>query len=276
MIRRPPGSTLTDTLFPYTKLFRSGTPEAYGRLLVDGVDAVGARPETRWDVDAFYDPDPAAPGRMATRWGGYLDQVDGFDAAFFGMSPREAGEADPQQRLILERVWEALERAGMPPSRLQGTRSVIFMGAMWSDYGQIAGGPDRISQHSATGRATGIIANRVSYLLGVTGPSLTVNTACSSSLVAVHLAAQSLRAGESTLAVAGGVNLILTPDSTVAMTKFGAMAPDGRSKAFDSRANGRSEEHTSELQSLMRISYAVFCLKKQNQITQQLHNTPIR
>src|SRR3546814_19520431 len=87
MIRRPPGSTLTDTLFPYTKLFRSGTPEAYGRLLVDGVDAVGAMPETRWDVDAFYDPDPAAPGRMATRWGGYLDQVDGFDAAFFGMSP---------------------------------------------------------------------------------------------------------------------------------------------------------------------------------------------
>ncbi|GHD52909.1 hypothetical protein GCM10017083_28870 [Thalassobaculum fulvum] len=213
-------------------------PEAYWRLLVDGVDAVGEMPRSRWDVDALYDPDPAAPGRMATRWGGYLDRVDGFDPLFFGMSPREAVEADPQQRLILELVWESLERAGMPPSRLQGSRTGIFMGAMWSEYGQIAGGLDAIAQHSATGRDTGIIANRVSYVLGLTGPSLTVNTACSSSLVAVHLAAQSLRSGESTLAVAGGVNLILTPDSTVAMTKFGAMAPDGRSKAFDSRANG--------------------------------------
>jgi len=213
-------------------------PEAYWRLLVDGVDAVGEMPRSRWDVDALYDPDPAAPGRMATRWGGYLDRVDGFDPLFFGMSPREAVEADPQQRLILELVWESLERAGMPPSRLQGSRTGIFMGAMWSEYGQIAGGLEAIAQHSATGRDTGIIANRVSYVLGLTGPSLTVNTACSSSLVAVHLAAQSLRSGESTLAVAGGVNLILTPDSTVAMTKFGAMAPDGRSKAFDSRADG--------------------------------------
>jgi len=213
-------------------------PEAYWRLLVEGLDAVGDMPRTRWDVDALYDPDPAVPGRMSTRWGGYLDRVDGFDPLFFGMSPREAVEADPQQRLTLELVWEALERAGIPPSRLQGSRAGIFMGAMWSEYGQIAGGLEGIAQHSATGRDTGIIANRVSYVLGLTGPSLTVNTACSSSLVAVHLAAQSLRSGESTLAVAGGVNLILAPDSTIAMTKFGAMAPDGRSKAFDSRANG--------------------------------------
>ncbi|MEQ9137702.1 MAG: SDR family NAD(P)-dependent oxidoreductase [Thalassobaculum sp.] len=216
----------------------AGDPEAYWRLLVDGLDAVGDMPRERWDVDALYDSDPAAPGRMATRWGGYLDRVDGFDPPFFGMSPREAVEADPQQRLTLELVWEALERAAIPPSRLQGSRTGVFMGAMWSEYGQLAGGLDGIAQHSATGRDTGIIANRVSYVLGLTGPSLTVNTACSSSLVAVHLAARSLRSGESTLAVAGGVNLILTPDSTVAMTKFGAMAPDGRSKAFDARADG--------------------------------------
>ncbi|MCB1921125.1 MAG: acyltransferase domain-containing protein, partial [Candidatus Competibacteraceae bacterium] len=212
--------------------------EAFWRLLLNGVDAVGPMPDERWNIAALYDPDPDAPGRMATRWGGFLDQVDGFDAEFFGISPREALEIDPQQRLVLELVWEALERAAIPASSLAGSRTGVFMGAMWSEYGQLAAGLEAIAQHSATGRDTAIIANRVSYLLGLTGPSLTVNTACSSSLVAVHLACQSLREGESTLALAGGVNLILTPDSTVAMTKFGAMAPDGRSKAFDARANG--------------------------------------
>src|SRR3546814_17610936 len=133
-------------------------------------------PETRWDVDAFYDPDPAAPGRMATRWGGYLDQVDGFDAAFFGMSPREAVEADPQQRLILELVWEELERAGMPPSRLQGTRTGIFMGAMWSEYGQTAGGQDRNTTHSATGRTNGTTGTLDSHTPGEERQSCTATT----------------------------------------------------------------------------------------------------
>ncbi|MES2946432.1 MAG: SDR family NAD(P)-dependent oxidoreductase, partial [Pseudomonadota bacterium] len=213
-------------------------PEAFWQLLVGGVEAVGEMPRKRIDVEALFDPDASVPGRMSTRRGGFLEQVDLFDAGFFGMSPREALEVDPQQRLILELAWEALERAGIAPSQLHGSRTGVFMGAMWSDYGLLAGGIDEIAQHSATGRDTGIIANRVSYLLGLTGPSMTVNTACSSSLVAVHLACRSLRSGESTTAFAGGVNLILTPDSTVAMTKFGAMAPDGRSKAFDARANG--------------------------------------
>ncbi|CAN5135286.1 hypothetical protein BH11PSE11_BH11PSE11_05040 [soil metagenome] len=213
-------------------------PEAFWKLLIDGVEAVGDMPRDRLDTDALFDPDSDVPGKISTRRGGFLKQVDQFDAAFFGMSPREATEVDPQQRLILELAWEALERAGIAPSHLHGSRTGVFMGAMWSDYGQLAGSIDAIAQHSATGRDTGIIANRVSYLLGLTGPSMTVNTACSSSLVAVHLACRSLRSGESTLAFAGGVNLMLTPDSTVAMTKFGAMAPDGRSKAFDARANG--------------------------------------
>jgi acyl transferase domain-containing protein/acyl carrier protein len=232
-------------------------PEAFWRLLIDGIDAIGDMPTDRWDVDGLYDPDPNVPGRMSTRWGGYLDQVDRFDPLFFGMSPREAVEADPQQRLILELVWEVLERAGLPPSRLHGSRTGIFMGAMWSEYGQIAAELERIALHSATGRDTGIIANRVSYVLGLTGPSLTVNTACSSSLVAVHLAARSLRAGESTVAVAGGVNLILTPDSTVSMTKFGAMAPDGRSKAFDARANGYVRGEGAGLVLLKPLSRAI-------------------
>lgn len=213
-------------------------PEAFWRLLIDGVDAVGPMPADRWDTDALYDPDPQAPGRMATRWGGFLDRVDLFDAGFFGISPREALAADPQQRLVLELAWELLERGLIPPSSLAGSRTGVFIGAMWADYAQLFDGLDVIAPHSATGRDTGVIANRVSYTLGLMGPSLTVNTACSSSLVALHLAADSLRRGESQLAIAGGVNLIVTPDSTVAMTKFGAMAPDGKCKAFDAAANG--------------------------------------
>jgi acyl transferase domain-containing protein/NADPH:quinone reductase-like Zn-dependent oxidoreductase/acyl carrier protein len=212
--------------------------EAFWRLLLDGTDAVGPMPEGRWPVAALYDPDPEAPGRMATRWGGFLQEIDRFDAEFFGISPREAWAMDPQQRLVLELAWEALERAGIVPSRLAGSRTGVFIGAMWSEYGQLFSGLEDIVQHSATGRDTAIIANRISYRLGLTGPSLTVNTACSSALAAVHLACQSLRDGESSLALAGGVNLILTADSTVAMTKFGAMAPDGRCKAFDAGANG--------------------------------------
>ena len=237
-IRRLPDAEPIAIIAVACRLPGAGDPEAFWRLLLNGVDAVGPIPDDRWNVAELYDPDPEAPGRMATRWGGFLDQVDRFDAEFFGISPREALEIDPQQRLVLELVWEALERAAITPSRLAGSRTGVFMGAMWSEYGQLAAGLNAIAQHSATGRDTAIIANRVSYLLGLTGPSLTVNTACSSSLAALHLACQSLREGESTLALAGGVNLMLTPDSTVAMTKFGAMAPDGRSKAFDARANG--------------------------------------
>jgi acyl transferase domain-containing protein/acyl carrier protein/SAM-dependent methyltransferase len=212
--------------------------EAYWRLLCQGVDAITEVPSDRWAINDLYDADPAAPGKMNTRWGGFLRDVDQFDPQFFGIAPREAVQMDPQQRLILELAWEALENAGIPAKGLRGSRTSVVIGAMWSDYARLLDGLATVSQHTATGQDTSIIAARVSYVLGLEGPSLTVNTACSSSLVAIHLACQSLRHGESTLALAGGVNLILSPTSTVAMTKFGAMSPDGHSKAFDAAANG--------------------------------------
>jgi acyl transferase domain-containing protein/NADPH:quinone reductase-like Zn-dependent oxidoreductase/acyl carrier protein len=238
----PPAGSLSEPIaivgmacrFPGAADLRS-----YWRLLRDGVDAISEVPNDRWDLDYHYHPAPTVPGKMSTRWGGFLDQVDRFDAQFFGIAPREAVHMDPQQRLILELAWEALEDAGIVPATLRGSGTGVFCGAMWHDYGKLCGGdPTVIAQYTATGHDLSIIAARVSYLLGLQGPSLTVSTACSSSLVAVHLACQSLRTGEAAVALAGGVNLVLAPESTVAMSKFGAMAPDGRSKAFDARANG--------------------------------------
>ena len=213
--------------------------EGFWRVLRDGVDAITEVPADRWDAAALYDEDVEAPGKMRTRWGGFLDHVDGFDASFFAISPREAVQMDPQQRLMLELSWEALEDAGIRPPALNGTRTAVFFGAMWDDYAmRRAGNLDAIGQHTATGQELSLIAARVSYVLGLRGPSLTLGTASSSSLVAVHMACQSLRAGDADLALVGGVNLILSPATTVAMSKFGGLSPDGRSFAFDARANG--------------------------------------
>ena len=213
--------------------------EAFWQLLRDGTDAITVVPKSRWDAEALYDADLAASGKMSTRWGGFLDQVDQFDAPFFSISPREAAHMDPQQRLMLEVSWDALEDAGLPADALVGGQVGVFVGAMWSDYVKVpGGGRGHIGPHTATGQDLSIIPARVSYALGLQGPSLAVNTACSSSLVAVHLACQSLRSGESTIALAGGVNLMLAPEATIAMSKFGGMSPDGRCFTFDARANG--------------------------------------
>ncbi|WP_437970633.1 SDR family NAD(P)-dependent oxidoreductase [Sorangium sp. So ce260] len=215
---------------------RAPSLSAFWQLLCDGVDAITEVPADRWDAEALHADDADATG---ARWGGFLEQVDRFDPQFFDISPREAAQMDPQQRLMLELSWEALEDAGIPPRGMRGSRSGVFFGAMWSDYGKVAGGAvERIAQHTATGQDLSIIAARVSYALGLEGPSMAVSTACSSSLVAVHLACQSLLRGESDLALAGGVNLMLAPESTVAMSRLGVLSPDGRSKAFDARANG--------------------------------------
>ncbi len=233
-------------------------PTAFWRLLSEGIDAVREVPADRWNIDALYDADLSAPGKMSTRWAGFLDEVATFDAAFFGISPREAAQIDPQQRLMLELAWESLEDAGLAPHTLKDTRTGVFFGAMWMDYSRVPGATaDRIVQHTATGQDLSIIPARVSYTLGLLGPSIAVNTACSSSLVAVHLARQSLLRGESRLALAGGVNLLLSPESTIAMTKFGAMAPDGRSKAFDARANGYVRGEGGGVVALKRLSDAI-------------------
>jgi myxalamid-type polyketide synthase MxaE and MxaD len=219
-------------------------PRAFWQFLRDGGDAIRGVPADRFDQQAFYDPDPATPGKMNTRWGGFLDQVDQFDANFFSISPREAMRMDPQQRLLLEVSWEALQDAGQAPERLAGTKVSVFIGVATNDYGRLQWDDlERIDAYSGTGNAMSIAANRISYFLDFRGPSLAIDTACSSSLVAVHLACCSLRNGESTLALAGGVNLILSPAIAINFTKAGAMAPDGRCKTFDARADGyvRSE-----------------------------------
>ena len=217
---------------------------AFWTLLRNGVDAIREVPAERFNLLEFFDSDPAAPGKMVTRWGGFIDQVDQFDAHFFGISPREAARMDPQQRLLLEVTWEALEDAGQARERLAGTPTGVFIGISNNDYGRIQlNDLERIDAYAGTGNALSIAANRISYVFDFRGPSIAIDTACSSSLVAVHQACCSLRTGESTLALAGGVNLILSPAITINFTKAGAMAPDGRCKAFDARANGyvRSE-----------------------------------
>jgi phthiocerol/phenolphthiocerol synthesis type-I polyketide synthase B len=200
-------------------------PEGYWQFLVEGRDAITEVPADRWDADAFYDPDPLAPGSTTSRWGGFLPDVAGFDAEFFGIAPREAEAMDPQQRVLLEVAWEALEHAGIAPDSLSDTRTAVMIGVYYNEYQSIcATDTDRISAYSATGNAHSVTVGRLSYLLGLRGPSLAVDTACSSSLVAVHLAAQSLRLRESDLALAGGVNLILRAETQIALSAWGMFA----------------------------------------------------
>jgi acyl transferase domain-containing protein/NADPH:quinone reductase-like Zn-dependent oxidoreductase/acyl carrier protein len=210
-------------------------------FLKHGREGLSAVPPARWDIDAFYDPDPSKPGKMVSRVGGFLTGIDLFDAAFFGIAPREAAMMDPQQRLLLEVVWEALENAGIAPRSLAGSRVGMYLGITSGDYGQMqlqAGDASSIDVHFASGNAHSVASGRLSYLLGLKGPSLSVDTACSSSLVAVHLACQALRARECSMAIAGGVNVILTPETTVALSQAQMMSPDGICRAFDDRANG--------------------------------------
>ena len=216
-------------------------PAAFWALLRDGGDAVTVVPPDRWDIDAYYDADPDAPGKMYARHGGFLKAVDRFDAAFFGISPREAAAMDPQHRLVLEVAWEALEHAGCAPAKLAGTDAGVFVGISLNDYGQLllqAAEQSEAETYVSTGSLLSAAAGRLSYLLGIHGPSIAIDTACSSSLVSVHLACQSLRNRECSLALAGGVNLILTPRVTLNCCHARMLAADGRCKTFDAQADG--------------------------------------
>jgi myxalamid-type polyketide synthase MxaD len=214
-------------------------PETFWRLLEAGGDGIVEVPRDRWDVDAFFDPTPATPGKMSTRWGGFLRSVDGFDAAFFDISPREALRMDPQQRLLLEVAWEALEDAGLTRERLAGSRTGVFAGACSSDYGWMQfANPAEIDAYTGTGTSGSILAGRLAYFLDLRGPTVAIDTACSSSLVSVHLACQSLRSKECAVALAGGVNLVLSPHTSILASQMRMMAADGRCKAFDARADG--------------------------------------
>ncbi|MEO8804850.1 MAG: type I polyketide synthase [Burkholderiaceae bacterium] len=234
------------------------SPNAYWDLLEQGRDAIRDVPADRWDKEAFFDADPDAPARMSVRNGGFLDDVQGFDAAFFGISPREALTMDPQQRLLLEVSWEALEHAGLSPERLAGTPTGVFFGLCNSDHFQrvLQRGIDTIDAYIASGNAHSVASGRVSYFLGLQGPALSIDTACSSSLVALHVACQSLRSGESRTALAGGVNLMCSPETTIALTKAHMLAPDGRCKTFDAAADGFSRGEGCGVIVLKRLSDA--------------------
>ena len=236
-------------------------PEAYWRLIEEGGDGIRPVPAQRWDVDALYDPEPGKPGRVYTRTGGYLDEVDRFDASLFEITGAEADSLDPQQRLVLETGWAALEHAGLAPAMLRGSRTGVFVGIGLDDYArlmQAAGvGTDRIDPYMGTGTGFCFAAGRLSYVLGLQGPSLSLDTACSSSLTAVHLACQSLRAGECDMALAGGVNLILSPDLTVYLCGVRALSPDGRCKTFDAAADGYGRGEGAGLVVLKRLDAAL-------------------
>jgi acyl transferase domain-containing protein len=207
--------------------FPGGATDAqtFAKLLWSGADAVGPIPEDRWSLDKLYAADADAPGKMITRCGAFLENVDQFDAEFFGIAPREAASMDPQQRLLLEIGWEALEDAGYAPATLSGTNTGVYLGISNGDYGRsLFAHTDLIDAYAASGNAYSVAAGRLSYFLGLHGPSMAVDTACSSSLVALHLACQGLRLGECDLALAGGINLILSPEMNICFSKARMMA----------------------------------------------------
>lgn len=215
--------------------------EGYWDLLAAGRNGITRVPAERWDADAYYSPDSAEPGKIVTRAGGFIEDIDRFDAAFFSISPREAELMDPQQRLLLELHWEALEKAGIDPRRLRDATCGIFVGQYLHDYEllQVATGDTRdLETYDATGNAASIAAGRLAYFFGTRGPAMTLDTACSSSLVAVHQAIRSLRYGECDLAMASGANLILSPRLSIAFSRAGMLSPDGACKTFDARADG--------------------------------------
>ena len=233
-------------------------PDAFWDLLVDGVDAISEIPPSRWNVDEYYDPDPEVPGKIASRWAGLLDDIDRFEPQMFGIAPREAQTMDPQQRLLLEVAWETLEHAGIAPDSMQGSSTGVYVGVCNSDYAQLLmeGNEDEFDMYLSTGNASSVVSGRLAYVLGLQGPAITVDTACSSSLVAVHLAVQALRTESCRMALAGGVNVILSPKTTMTLSRAKMLAADGRCKSFDASADGFVRGEGCGLVALKRLADA--------------------
>ncbi|MEM7417515.1 MAG: beta-ketoacyl synthase N-terminal-like domain-containing protein [Gemmatimonadota bacterium] len=230
---------------------------SFERMLFGATDAVSPIPDNRWDHEAFFAAGDARPGKYYVNAGGFLDEIDLFDPEFFGIAPLETRTMDPQQRLLLETTWRALEHAAISPASLRGSRTGVFVGIGTTDYQRmVLGDPNRIDTYASTGTAFSVASGRIAYLLGLEGPALTVDTACSSSLVAVHLACRSLRSGESDLALASGVSLIITPELTINFCQAGMLSPDGRCKTFDAAADGYVRSEGCGVVVLKRLSDA--------------------
>jgi len=238
---------------------RSNDPESFWQVLRDGIDPIAEVPQDRWDVEAYYDPNPNAHGKTYTRFGGFLEEVDKFDAEFFGIDAQEAVNMDPQQRLLLEVTWEALENAGQAPQRLVGTRTSVFVGIGTNDYAMLqlkSGDSTGIDSYTGYGNGFCYAAGRLSYVLGLQGPSMAIDAACASSLVAVHLACQSLRSEECNVALAGGVNLILSPEANIIVSKTRRISAVGRCMTFDAAADGYVRSEGCGVVVLKRLSDA--------------------
>ncbi|MCC6809185.1 MAG: acyltransferase domain-containing protein [Deltaproteobacteria bacterium] len=236
---------------------RAATPQGFWELLRDGADAITDIPRERFDLERYYSADAHAPGKMYTRRGGFLERLPDFDAEFFGLSPLEVERMDPQQRLVLEVAWEALEHAGLPIDRLAGSRTGVFVGASAQDFFSLVSRAGLVDAYTGTGTNLSIIAARLSFLLGLQGPSLTVDTACSSSLVALHLALQSLRSGECELALACGVSVMLTPEAFIGGSKARMLSPDDLCRTFDANASGYVRGEGCGVVALKRYSAAL-------------------
>ncbi|MCU1347804.1 MAG: polyketide synthase, partial [Acidobacteria bacterium] len=234
------------------------TPDAYWRLMQNATDAITEVPRSRWDVDTYFDADPDATGKMYTRFGGFLGDIDSFDAQFFGVSPLDAMNMDPQQRLLLEVAWEAFENAGHVPGAV--SRTGVYVGSFMDDYLQLdfaSATPRQIDAYNTLGLLRGLTAGRLAYVFDLHGPAMQLDTACSSSLLAAHLAVQALRNRECDLALAGGVNLILIPEVTIGLCRMKAMAADGRCTTFDARADGFGRGEGCGIVVLERLSDAL-------------------
>lgn len=233
-------------------------PDRYWQLLYNGVYTINEIPADRWDIQAFYDQDRNEPGKMATRRGSFLDRVDEFDPFFFGISPREVANMDPQQRLLLELSWEALENAGLPPDKIAGSQTGVFLGLSPGDYLRLVfADPRRVDAYSGTGNNNGAAAGRLSYQLGLHGPSFTIDTACSSSLVALHLARQSLLARECDMALVASANLVLAPGLHIAFSKANMLSSGGLCKTFDEGADGYVRGEGGGMIIIKRLSTAL-------------------
>ena len=214
-------------------------PESFWQLMAEGRSGIVPVPADRWNRERWHHENVDIPGKMITKWGGFIHDFDRFDAQFFGISPREALRMDPQQRWLLEAAWESLEDAGIPPVSLRGSQTAVFVGIASNDYANVAqSDPRNVDVHTNSGSTLSIASNRIAYLFDFKGPAVSVDTACSSALVAINLACESIWSGESTMALAGGVNALLTPDASIGFSKASMLSPSGQCFAFDDRANG--------------------------------------